>query len=206
MTSGRWGRSRSFTRPRVACALEGVHAPDGAVRRRVRRVRRRCHDPPWRDARTPSPSAPTGDERVTGRSIGRPKGRGTVAARRTVYLDDARGRSIRTRIREGIDHVTGQPTEREGPRRFSQAVTGVSWRWTRRLMEPRRHIGRGAGGMWRVRDATRWLVPAVRAMRADNAGAGYFVIRTETGSLPGKLSSNASSSRACMRSGWFSGR
>ena len=53
--------------------------------------------------------------------IGRPKGRRPVAARQTVYLDDARhaalariaedrGRSIHSLILEGIDHVIGKPT------------------------------------------------------------------------------------------------
>lgn len=52
---------------------------------------------------------------------GRPKGRRSVAARQTVYLDDARhaalarlaedrGRSIHSLILEGIDHVIGKPT------------------------------------------------------------------------------------------------
>ena len=52
---------------------------------------------------------------------GRPKGRRPVAARQTVYLDDARhaalariaedrGRSIHSLILEGIDHVIGKPT------------------------------------------------------------------------------------------------
>ena len=55
------------------------------------------------------------------RPIGRPKGRRPVAARQTVYLDDARhaalariaedrGRSIHSLILEGIDHVIGKPT------------------------------------------------------------------------------------------------
>lgn len=55
--------------------------------------------------------------------IGRPKGRRPVAARQTVYLDDARhaalariaedrGRSIHSLILEGIDHVIGKPTTR----------------------------------------------------------------------------------------------
>ena len=65
---------------------------------------------PVNDARDPSPK-PTG----------RPKGRRSVAARQTVYLDDARhaaltrlaedrGRSIHSLILEGIDHVIGKPT------------------------------------------------------------------------------------------------
>jgi hypothetical protein len=55
------------------------------------------------------------------KQIGRPKGRRPVAARQTVYLDDARhaalariaedrGRSIHSLILEGIDHVIGKPT------------------------------------------------------------------------------------------------
>ena len=54
------------------------------------------------------------------KQIGRPKGRRDVAARQTVYLDDARhaalvrlaedrGRSIHSLIIEGIDHVIGKP-------------------------------------------------------------------------------------------------
>ena len=55
------------------------------------------------------------------KALGRPKGRRPVAARQTVYLDDARhaalariaedrGRSIHSLILEGIDHVIGKPT------------------------------------------------------------------------------------------------
>ncbi|MGE8131709.1 hypothetical protein ACQKQD_32655 [Methylobacterium sp. NPDC080182] len=55
------------------------------------------------------------------KTVGRPKGRRPVAARQTVYLDDARhaalariaedrGRSIHSLILEGIDHVIGKPT------------------------------------------------------------------------------------------------
>ena len=55
------------------------------------------------------------------KAVGRPKGRRAVAARQTVYLDDARhaalariaedrGRSIHSLILEGIDHVIGKPT------------------------------------------------------------------------------------------------
>jgi hypothetical protein len=55
------------------------------------------------------------------KSTGRPKGRRSVAARQTVYLDDARhaalarlaedrGRSIHSLILEGIDHIIGKPT------------------------------------------------------------------------------------------------
>ena len=54
------------------------------------------------------------------KATGRPKGRRAVAARQTVYLDDARhaalarlaedrGRSIHSLIIEGIDHVIGKP-------------------------------------------------------------------------------------------------
>jgi hypothetical protein len=57
------------------------------------------------------------------KAVGRPKGRRPVAARQTVYLDDARhaalariaedrGRSIHSLILEGIDHVIGKPTAR----------------------------------------------------------------------------------------------
>ena len=56
-------------------------------------------------------------------AVGRPKGRRPVAARQTVYLDDARhaalariaedrGRSIHSLILEGIDHVIGKPSAR----------------------------------------------------------------------------------------------
>ena len=73
----------------------------------------------------PSPQAtqePQPAETETGaKAIGRPKGRRPVAARQTVYLDDARhaalariaedrGRSIHSLILEGIDHVIGKPT------------------------------------------------------------------------------------------------
>ncbi|MCJ2099690.1 hypothetical protein [Methylobacterium sp. E-046] len=55
------------------------------------------------------------------KAVGRPKGRRPVAARQTVYLDDARhtalariaedrGRSIHSLILEGIDYVIGKPT------------------------------------------------------------------------------------------------
>ncbi len=55
------------------------------------------------------------------RPRGRPRGKRPVAARQTVYLDDARhaalariaedrGRSIHSLIIEGIDHVIGKPT------------------------------------------------------------------------------------------------
>src|SRR5215210_7029799 len=54
------------------------------------------------------------------RRQGRPRGKRHVAARQTVYLDDARhaalvriaedrGRSIHSLIIEGIDHVIGKP-------------------------------------------------------------------------------------------------
>jgi hypothetical protein len=54
------------------------------------------------------------------RRQGRPRGKRPVAARQTVYLDDARhaalvriaedrGRSIHSLIIEGIDHVIGKP-------------------------------------------------------------------------------------------------
>ena len=55
------------------------------------------------------------------KALGRPKGRRPVAARQTVYLDDARhaalariaedrGRSIHSLILEGIDYVIGKPS------------------------------------------------------------------------------------------------
>lgn len=55
------------------------------------------------------------------KAVGRPKERRPVAARQTVYLDDAqhaalariakdRGRLIHSLILEGIDHVIGKPT------------------------------------------------------------------------------------------------
>lgn len=66
------------------------------------------------------PAAPE-PQMPAGKTVGRPKGRRTVAARQTVYLDDARhaalariaedrGRSIHSLILEGIDHVIGKPT------------------------------------------------------------------------------------------------
>jgi hypothetical protein len=53
---------------------------------------------------------------------GRPRGKRPVAARQTVYLDEARhaalariaedrGRSVHSLIIEGIDHVVGKPTK-----------------------------------------------------------------------------------------------
>ena len=59
---------------------------------------------------------------ISTKSVGRPKGRRPVAARQTVYLDDARhaalarlaedrGRSIHSLILEGIDHVIGKPVK-----------------------------------------------------------------------------------------------
>lgn len=67
------------------------------------------------------PLAQIEPEPPPGKAVGRPKGRRTVAARQTVYLDDARhaalariaedrGRSIHSLILEGIDHVIGKPT------------------------------------------------------------------------------------------------
>ncbi|MCJ2071386.1 hypothetical protein MKK75_21745 [Methylobacterium sp. J-030] len=66
-----------------------------------------------------APQAAETEERA--KAVGRPKGRRPVAARQTVYLDDARhaalariaedrGRSIHSLILEGIDHVIGKPT------------------------------------------------------------------------------------------------
>lgn len=67
-------------------------------------------------------STPINDGQEPGpKPTGRPKGRRAVAARQTVYLDDARhaalariaedrGRSIHSLILEGIDHVIGKPT------------------------------------------------------------------------------------------------
>jgi hypothetical protein len=68
---------------------------------------------------TQEPPAAETAERA--KAVGRPKGRRPVAARQTVYLDDARhaalariaedrGRSIHSLILEGIDHVIGKPT------------------------------------------------------------------------------------------------
>ena len=65
------------------------------------------------------PMAAAASEHVA-KATGRPKGRRAVAARQTVYLDDARhaalarlaedrGRSIHSLIIEGIDHVIGKP-------------------------------------------------------------------------------------------------
>lgn len=68
------------------------------------------------------PVGPTdGVQVAAAKPIGRPKGRRPVAARQTVYLDDARhaalarlaedrGRSIHSLILEGIDHVIEKPT------------------------------------------------------------------------------------------------
>jgi len=70
------------------------------------------------------PNSPTfagnGAEEGAARRQGRPRGKRPVAARQTVYLDDARhaalvriaedrGRSIHSLIIEGIDHVIGKP-------------------------------------------------------------------------------------------------
>lgn len=68
-------------------------------------------------ASQPPPVSIPADEK---RSTGRPRGRRPVAARQTVYLDDARhaalvrlaedrGRSVHSLIIEGIDHVIGKP-------------------------------------------------------------------------------------------------
>ena len=73
---------------------------------------------PAANDRRPDPVPP---EAPTSKPIGRPKGKRPVAARQTVYLDDARhaalariaedrGRSIHSLILEGIDHVIGKPT------------------------------------------------------------------------------------------------
>ncbi len=59
---------------------------------------------------------------ANGARRGRPKGKRPVAARQTVYLDEARhaalvrlaedrGRSVHSLIIEGIDHVVGKPTK-----------------------------------------------------------------------------------------------
>jgi hypothetical protein len=67
------------------------------------------------------PASPAEEERANSKPTGRPKGRRDVAARQTVYLDDARhaalariagdrGRSIHSLILEGIDHVIGKPS------------------------------------------------------------------------------------------------
>jgi non-ribosomal peptide synthetase component F len=73
------------------------------------------------EAAPPGPEPQPVEVEERARSVGRPKGRRTVAARQTVYLDDARhaalariaedrGRSIHSLILEGIDHVIGKPT------------------------------------------------------------------------------------------------
>ena len=66
-------------------------------------------------------SRPVDDaQEASPKPTGRPKGRRSVAARQTVYLDDARhaalarlaeerGRSIHSLILEGSDHVIGKP-------------------------------------------------------------------------------------------------
>ena len=69
----------------------------------------------------PEPDAQGETHPLPATAVGRPKGRRAVAARQTVYLDDARhaalariaedrGRSIHSLILEGIDHVIGKPT------------------------------------------------------------------------------------------------
>jgi len=72
----------------------------------------------------PKATVPT-EERQDGTSRparGRPRGKRPVAARQTVYLDDARhaalvrlaedrGRSVHSLIIEGIDHVVGKPAK-----------------------------------------------------------------------------------------------
>ena len=69
----------------------------------------------------PSQALQPTDGEEPAKAVGRPKGRRPVAARQTVYLDDARhaalariaedrGRSIHSLILEGIDHVIGKPT------------------------------------------------------------------------------------------------
>ncbi|MCJ2084624.1 hypothetical protein MKK88_01255 [Methylobacterium sp. E-005] len=77
--------------------------------------------PPQATAPTQDPQPAEGAEPA--KAVGRPKGRRPVAARQTVYLDDARhaalariaedrGRSIHSLILEGIDHVIGKPSAR----------------------------------------------------------------------------------------------
>lgn len=72
-------------------------------------------------AAMPAPEPTLRTIETLGKAVGRPKGRRAVAARQTVYLDDARhaalariaedrGRSIHSLILEGIDHVIGKPT------------------------------------------------------------------------------------------------
>jgi leucyl aminopeptidase (aminopeptidase T) len=72
-------------------------------------------------ATAPPAEEPPAEAAERAKAVGRPKGRRPVAARQTVYLDDARhaalariaedrGRSIHSLILEGIDHVIGKPT------------------------------------------------------------------------------------------------
>ncbi|MCJ2054026.1 hypothetical protein [Methylobacterium sp. J-070] len=76
---------------------------------------------PASQAAPPVEDPPEAEDEARAKPVGRPKGRRPVAARQTVYLDDARhaalariaedrGRSIHSLILEGIDHVIGKPT------------------------------------------------------------------------------------------------
>jgi hypothetical protein len=87
-----------------------THSPEPARDIELADVTEAAASPPLHKGQEPGPKA-----------TGRPKGRRSVAARQTVYLDDARhaalarlaedrGRSIHSLILEGIDHVIGKPT------------------------------------------------------------------------------------------------
>lgn len=89
----------------------------------------------------PQPPASIDGDKKGPRPTGRPKGRRTVAARQTVYLDDARhaalariaedrGRSIHSLILEGIDYVIGKPTAKRWQLRPPNAANPLQW-WFR---------------------------------------------------------------------------
>lgn len=76
---------------------------------------------PVPQAAPPAPEPQSVEAGEPAKAVGRPKGRRPVAARQTVYLDDARhaalariaedrGRSIHSLILEGIDYVIGKPS------------------------------------------------------------------------------------------------
>ena len=79
--------------------------------------------PPEAEPAPPAQDSQPAETEDRAKAVGRPKGRRPVAARQTVYLDDARhaalariaedrGRSIHSLILEGIDHVIGKPSAR----------------------------------------------------------------------------------------------
>lgn len=87
-----------------------AHSPEPSESTQLARAPEAAASVPLNVGHTPEP-----------KSTGRPKGRRSVAARQTVYLDDARhaalarlaedrGRSIHSLILEGIDYVIGKPT------------------------------------------------------------------------------------------------